>query len=251
MLSKLIRSRRAAATEPSIPPGTRIYAIGDIHGRLDLLDLLLARIDADNEPREAAQMTIIFLGDLVDRGPDSAGVVERLRILAQSRGNLRFLKGNHEEVFLGALEGDAKSLRLFCRIGGRETVLSYGLDAQAYERMDYDEVAQFLARAVPESHRAFLDKFEDLIVLGDYAFAHAGVRPEVALEDQRLSDLRWIRDSFLDSRARFDKRVVHGHTISDDVEFRQHRIGIDTGGYATGRLTALGLEGAANWLLQT
>lgn len=249
MLSKLLWSRRAAAAEPSLSPGTRVYAVGDIHGRLDLLGPLLARIEADDAAREPAATTIVFLGDLVDRGPESAGVVEHLRLLAAARGGLRFLKGNHEEVFLDALSGDAKALRLFCRIGGRETVLSYGLDPRSYERMDYEEVGRYLTEAVPAAHRDFLAAFEDLIVLGDYAFVHAGVRPDVALDDQRTQDLRWIRDPFLDGRGRFDKRIVHGHTISDEAEFRPHRIGIDTGAYMTGKLTALGLEGTASWLL--
>lgn len=251
MLSKLLRPRPRTVREPSVPAGTRVYAVGDIHGRLDLLDPLLARIEADDTGRGSADTTIIFLGDLIDRGPASAGVVERLRLLASERTGLRFLKGNHEEVFLAARGGDTQAVRLFCRIGGRETMLSYGLDPTTYERFDYDEVAEYLAREIPSAHRAFLDAFEDMIVLGDYAFVHAGLRPDVTLDRQCTSDLRWIRDPFLDGRGRFDKRVVHGHTIAEEAEFRPHRIGIDTGAYATGKLTALGLEGAVCWLLSS
>jgi serine/threonine protein phosphatase 1 len=251
MLAKLLRSRaRAQPQVDSVPDGVRVYAIGDVHGRLDLLDRLLARIDADNAARGTAETSLIFLGDLVDRGPDSAGVVERLRLLAESGRRVRFLAGNHEEVFLDALRGDAKALRLFCRIGGRETVLSYGIDAAEYLSLDHEELSQALDRTVPDAHRAFLGAFEDVIVIGDYAFVHAGINPDRLLEDQRTGDLRWIRAPFLDHRGRLAKRVVHGHTISEEVEFCLHRIGIDTGAYTSGKLTALGLEGTDCWLLE-
>jgi serine/threonine protein phosphatase 1 len=152
-------------------------------------------------------------------------------------------------VFLLALGGDERAVRLFCRIGGRETLLSYGVDADQYERLSYDEVAERLQALVPPSHRDFLAGFEELIVLGDYAFAHAGVRPGVPFAEQRGEDLRWIREPFLDHRGTLEKVVVHGHTIRDEVEFRRHRIGIDTGGYATGRLSVLGLEGSERWIV--
>lgn len=252
MLAKLLRSRTRANARPDmLPDGVRVYAVGDVHGRLDLLDELLAKIDADDARRAPADTSIIFLGDLVDRGPESAGVVDRLRVLAESDRRFRFLAGNHEEVFLDALRGDGKALRLFCRIGGRETLLSYGVDEADYAALDYEELGQTLDRVVPGAHRRFLSEFEDVIELGDYLFVHAGVRPDQALDDQRTSDLRWIRETFLDHRGRLDKRVVHGHTICKEVEFRPHRIGIDTGAYATGTLTALGLDGPEQWLLQT
>lgn len=252
MLAKLLKPRaRVDARRDTLPEGRRAYAVGDVHGRLDLLDELLAGIDADDARRGPADTAIILLGDLVDRGPDSAGVVERLRLLAETDKRLRFLAGNHEEVFLGALRGEAGALKLFCRIGGRETVVSYGVAGSAYDAMDYGELAAALDRIVPKAHRRFLEGFEDAVELGDYLFVHAGVRPDRALDDQRTADLRWIRDTFLHHRGRLAKRVVHGHTIAPEVEFRPHRIGIDTGAYATGRLTALGLEGAEQWLLRT
>lgn len=252
MLAKLLKSRaRADARLDALPAGQRVYAVGDIHGRLDLLDNLLLRIEADDARRSQAQTTIIFLGDLVDRGPDSAGVVERLRLLSDSGKPVRFLAGNHEEIFLQALLGDAKALKLFCRIGGRETVLSYGVGDSAYDSMSYEELAQALDDIVPDAHRRFLAQFEDMITLGDYLFVHAGVRPGTSLDDQGVADLRWIRDAFLHHRGQLGKRVVHGHTIANEVEFLPHRIGIDTGAYATGRLTALGLDGTEQWLLQT
>jgi serine/threonine protein phosphatase 1 len=154
-------------------------------------------------------------------------------------------------VFLGALEGEPKALRLFCRIGGRETVLSYGMDASEYERLDYEELVHRLDQLVPPAHRSFFDRFEDVIEIGDYAFVHAGVRPDMPLLQQRTGDLRWIRDPFLDHRTRLEKMIVHGHTITEGIETRPHRIGIDTGAYTTGRLTALGLERDQRWTLQT
>lgn len=250
MLDRLFRKREAAA-DPCVPEGQRLYAIGDIHGRLDLLDALLRQIDADDAARAPADTQLIFLGDLVDRGPDSAAVVERLRRLAIERPNTLFLMGNHEEVLLAALDGDARAMHGFCRIGGRETALSYGIDPALYERMDYEELHAALTRAVPASHVSFLRSFEDWAMAGDYMFVHAGVAPKVALDAQKPGDLRWIRRGFLEHRRRLDRMIVHGHTIHPEVERRPHRIGIDTGAYETGRLTALGLEEAAQWVLQT
>ncbi len=252
MISKLFKSRTAAkASSPAVPEGQRVYAVGDIHGRADLLDELIAMIDADQSERGEADTTMIFLGDIVDRGPGSAAVIERLRTLSATRGNVRVLLGNHEEIFLGALDGEPKALRLFCRIGGRETVLSYGMEAAEYERLDYEELVHRLADLVPAEHRAFVSGFEDMIVIGDYAFVHAGVRPDTPLDRQRTSDLRWIRDPFLDHRVRLEKTIVHGHTMTEEIERRPHRIGIDTGAYSSGKLTALGLEGSDVWHLQT
>lgn len=252
MISKLFKSRTVAKiNQPQIPPGRRVYAVGDIHGRADLLDELIALIEADEQARGPAETTLIFLGDIVDRGPASAAVIDRLRALRAARHDVRFLLGNHEEIFLGALDGEPKALRLFCRIGGRETVLSYGMDAAEYERLDYEELVQRLETLVPDEHRDFLNGFEDIIVIGDYAFVHAGVRPDTPLDLQRTADLRWIRDPFLDHRAALEKTIVHGHTMTDEIERRGHRIGIDTGAYASGRLTALGIENGETWALQT
>lgn len=251
MLKALFKGRAADTASCVLPPGERVYAVGDIHGRLDLLDALLAKVDADDTARAPAATTLVFLGDLVDRGPRSAEVVERLRQLAADRPGTRLLLGNHEEVFLAALDGDERALRGFCKIGGRETMLSYGVDASRYERMDYTELGAALQQIVPVEHRRFLRGFEDLIVMGDYAFVHAGVHPGAALRSQDVGDLRWIREPFLRHRGRLEKVIVHGHTITPEVEWRAHRIGIDTGAYESGRLTALGLDGEERWLLQT
>jgi serine/threonine protein phosphatase 1 len=247
----LFRKRQATAVpiERTLPDGQRVYAIGDIHGCLDLLDDLLAQIDADDRSRGGAQTQLVFLGDLVDRGPDSAGVVQRLIELVGQRDTVRFILGNHEEIFLRALDGDEEALRLFVRIGGRETALSYGITERDYERTDYDELLGILREHVPQHHIDFLNGFEDRIEIGDYVFVHAGMRPGVPIEEQRRGDLRWIRSSFLDSDWEFGKLVVHGHSISETAIVRPNRIGIDTGAFGTGRLTALGLEGSDRWFL--
>lgn len=251
MMMGLFR-KRSTPIEPivrAIPAGQRIYAIGDIHGRLDLLDDLLARITADDRDRGSAQTQLIFLGDLIDRGPDSAGVVDRLIALSQDRGNVRLILGNHEEILLRSLDGDMESLRLFGRIGGRETALSYGVDERDYERTDYDELLALLQAHVPPQHIDFMKGFEDRIEVGDYVFVHAGMRPGVPIEEQRQTDMRWIRSSFLETDWEFGKLVIHGHSICDDVVERANRIGIDTGAFASGRLTAIGLEGVDRWYL--
>ena len=242
-LLKLTRPNEA----PSLADGRRVYAVGDIHGRLDLLDVLLDKIAEDDARRGRSDTEIIFLGDLVDRGPESAGVVERLRLLAGHDRRLRFLTGNHEEIFLKALSGDRQSLRLLIKVGGKETLFSYGITPDEYLACDFDELLEMMRTRVPQNHIEFLEKFEDYIELGDYIFVHAGVRPDLPIADQRTSDLRWIRREFLESKADFGGVVVHGHNVTAAIDRRPNRIGIDTGAFASGRLTALGLEGAEQW----
>ncbi|TGX50387.1 serine/threonine protein phosphatase [Sphingomonas gei] len=252
MLHKFLGRKRPPPSElrGAIPPGQRIYAIGDVHGRLDLLDQLLARIDTDEAQRDAAQTTLIFVGDLIDRGPESAQVVERVLQLQRVRGDVRLLVGNHEEVFLQALTGNIEALRFLARIGGRETILSYGITASEYDGFDYSELMEALIARVPTEHRVFLEGSEDMIIIGDYAFVHAGVRPNSSLSEQTTKDLRWIRGDFLTYRKPFERIIVHGHTITDEVDWNANRIGIDTGAFASGRLSALGLEGTERWLVQ-
>ncbi len=235
-----------------VPDGQRVYAIGDIHGRNDLLAQLLSQIDADDAERGSADTHIIFLGDLMDRGEDSAGVIETAMALRDSGRKVRFLMGNHEEVFVRACrKNDSKTTRFFLRIGGEETVLSYPITRAEYITLDMEQLSERLATLVPESHLEFIESFEDQIVIGDYAFVHAGIRPGVPLSEQKPTDLRWIREEFVDQRGDLEKVVVYGHTIYDEVEERGSRIGIDTGAYASGKLTALSLEGGERWYLQT
>ena len=251
MFNLFRKTLKEASRIASVPAGQRFYVIGDIHGRLDLLNRLLDMIDVDAGRRGPADCQLVFLGDLIDRGPESAGVVERARQLAIAAPNTKFLMGNHEEVFLKALDGDVQAMRFFCRIGGRETILSYGISEPDYLRMDHEELVAALQQSVPESHRTFIGSFNDMLVVGDYAFVHAGIRPGAPLADQRPGDLRWIREAFIESTQVHECVVVHGHTISDEVEFRPNRIGIDTGAHLTGKLTCLALEGTDRWIIAT
>ena len=250
VLKRFLRSKlMSKSAGPFLPEGRRVYAIGDVHGRLDLLDQILEAIDLDHSARGEAERTLIFLGDLVDRGPDSFGVIERLIALRDSGVDVRFLMGNHDEMLLKGALRDPKAVRFLTRNGGRETILSYGVGAEEYQEASFPELAQILSERVPAEHRDFLASFEDYVELGDYLFVHAGVRPGVALADQLPADLRWIRNEFLSHRDSHGKMIVHGHSISDEPEKKSNRIGIDTGAFATGRLTALGLEGSERWFL--
>jgi serine/threonine protein phosphatase 1 len=254
MLARLFK--RTATNRPldtaRVPDGVRVYAIGDVHGRNDLLLSLLDQIERDNTARGNAKTQIIFLGDLVDRGSDSAGVIETAMALRATGAKVRFLLGNHEEIFLKACRNrDLKTLRFFLKIGGDATLQSYPIPRSEYLTLSLEELAGRLPSLVPEAHLAFLESFEDQIVVGDYAFVHAGIRPDVPLAEQRRSDLRWIREEFTEHKGDLEKVIVFGHTIYPEVEERGSRIGIDTGAYASGVLTAIGLQGADRWYLQT
>ncbi|NJS13242.1 MAG: serine/threonine protein phosphatase [Sphingopyxis sp.] len=246
--------RGAAAPQfpvPAVPDGRRVYAIGDIHGRDDLFADLIDRIAADDAERGASDTTIVLLGDLIDRGPDSAAVVERTCRLMAQHGNVRLLSANHEEVFLKALGGSVEALRFFCRIGGEETIWSYGITGDSYRQMSFEELLPALQTAVPGHHVALLKAAEDWVQIGDYVFVHAGIRPGTMMDSQKPSDLRWIREAFLDDPRWHGAMVVHGHTITDDIDVQPNRLGIDTGAYASGKLTAVGLEGTERWFLTT
>ena len=247
-LRNLLRPREAMP-QPAIPAGQRVYAIGDIHGRLDLFSALVSAIEADDRDRASAETTVILLGDLVDRGPDSAGVLRLARQWGEHR-RVRILAGNHEEMMLGALES-VDMLRRFVNPigGGRETLLSFGIPERDYTRASWEELLAMARGAVGPDTLAFLQSFEDLITIGDYCFVHAGIRPGLALDQQTGPDLRWIREPFLPTPASHGAVIVHGHTINEEPQFRPNRIGLDTGAYASGRLTAMGLEGEARWLL--
>lgn len=245
---RLMLRPTSARPRPAVPDGQRAYAIGDIHGRLDLLIALQAAILADDRGRSRAATTVVLLGDLVDRGPDSSGVLAFARQW-RATDDVRLILGNHEEMFLASLE-DPETFRHFIRFGGRETVLSYAVDAEQFDEAPLEQAHAIMRAAVPASDLAFLDEFGDYVVIGDYLFVHAGVRPGTPLDEQRPADLRWIREPFLASRADHGHCVVHGHTITAEPELRHNRIGIDTGAYMSGRLTALGLEGTERWLIE-
>lgn len=234
--------RAPLANRPAIPAGQRVYAIGDIHGQLDLFDAMLAAIAADDAAAAPARTTIVLLGDLINRGPESAGVIARARAL-QRDGDVRILAGNHEEMFLLSLI-DREVFRSLLRHGARETALSFGVDRTAFNAAELDEAQALLREAVPPDVIAWLEGLEDMVTIGDYLFVHAGINPAVPLTDQQPRDLRWIREPFLSHGEAHPLMVVHGHTIVNEPEQRVNRIGIDTGAYRTGRLTSVRLEGA-------
>jgi serine/threonine protein phosphatase 1 len=184
---------------------------------------------------------VILLGDLVDRGADSAGVIAFARAWQQRR-RVRILAGNHEEMFLRSFNS-LEMFRHFLRHGGRETVLSYGVDRAAFTQADLEDAQAMMRAAVPPDDIAFIESFEDMIAIGDYLFVHAGIDPRLPIEEQKVHDLRWIREPFLSHGEPYGQVVVHGHTICDAPEDCGNRIGIDTGAFMTGRLTALVLEG--------
>jgi serine/threonine protein phosphatase 1 len=250
-LRKISRGLIAGAPRARGKEGSRAYAVGDIHGRLDLLNLLLDRIEADMASRERKRTFLIFLGDLIDRGPDSAGVVERLRTYRHPGVRPIFLGGNHEEVLLRILAGDEGVLPSWLKFGGAECAASYGLDPEALKRIEDRAAGQLVNARVPRAHREFLESFADTFSFGDYLFVHAGIRPGIAVEEQARSDLRWIREPFLTDAKEHGFVVVHGHTIVERVEERPNRIAIDTGAYHTGILTALGVEDDQRWFLTT
>lgn len=254
MFSKLLkrRPRMAAPAAPAVPHGTVAWAIGDIHGRLDLLKPLVGAIVEDMIVARPRQGLVIFLGDYVDRGEESRGVVEFLAGLDRDAGiEWRFLRGNHEETMLDFLRDPTVGSR-WCDYGGDATIRSYGLcvpdlkhRAEAWAHLSAD-----LKHKLTAAQRAFLEEQELSITVGDYFFAHAGARPGEALERQTAEDLLWIRRSFLESDVEFDKIVVHGHTPTAEVHADHRRIGIDTRAYESGVLTALRLEGRDREILQ-
>lgn len=250
VLRSLLRKTDRVA-EPQVPAGDRVYAIGDVHGRLDLLNALLERIEGDIRSRGSARNFIVFLGDLIDRGPASAQVIERLRTYRLADARLIYLSGNHEEVLLRLLRGESGLVRDWLRFGGEECAISYGIDPAALKRSEPGRAIKILAEKVPDEHRAFLSSFADTFRIGDYVFVHAGLRPGVPLAEQSQADLRWIRRPFLESSDDHGFVIVHGHTISGEVDVRHNRVGLDTGAYRTGVLTAMGLEGRERWYLQT
>ena len=231
--------------------GCRAYVIGDIHGRLDLLDHLLGKIHGELEQQPAPRTLLVFVGDLIDRGPSSCQVLERLRTYRRPGVEPVFLLGNHEEVLLRILRGESQLIAKWRWFGGTECLQSYGVNVAEVARATDDEALAIVRRAIPGEHVEFLESFADSCRFGDYLFVHAGIRPGVQFEQQTQADMRWIRDPFLADESDHGFVVVHGHTISDAVEHRANRIGIDTGAYRTGLLTALAIEGAERWLLDT
>lgn len=242
--------RRDAAVTRRVPEGKRVYAVGDVHGRLDLFDKLLARLETDRR-RWPGGAEVVLLGDYVDRGPDSAAVLDRLSAGMPDWADWTLLRGNHEQAMLDSIDGDRRALRAWLDYGGRETLRSYGAPARVSLGNDDEAIVAELHARVPAAHIDLLRRLELTRRIGDYLFVHAGIRPGVALEAQEPRDLLWIRSEFLDSRNDHGCVVVHGHSITREVTERANRIGIDTGAYASGRLTALVLDGETRRYMAT
>ncbi len=245
MFGPLLSPRRGAAPSPlaAAPPGSRIYAVGDIHGRPDLLVALQRRIAADAGDFGGRKL-LVYLGDYIDRGADSRAVLDLLLDQPLPGFETVPLCGNHEQTLLLFLH-DLSMGEHWLAYGGVETLLSYDIRVPPGDYMDRNLLRRLqteLRDHLPARHLSFLRQLKYRHAEGDYLFVHAGVRPGVALARQDDQDLLWIREPFLSSSANFGKLVVHGHTITEQVEFRANRIGIDTGAYYSDRLSCLVLE---------
>ena len=235
------------------PDGMRLYAIGDVHGCSDRLAEIHARIGNDLASRPVTDWRVIHLGDYVDRGPDSAGVL-RMLLDYGADGRAEFLLGNHDAFLIGFLADPAGPvLDVWIENGGAETFESFGIDSglarQARKPAERERLREVLESALPSGLARFLSGVVPMVRHGDYAFVHAGVKPGVPLAEQSVDDLIWIRRRFLDSEADHGAVIVHGHTPSDRVVVRPNRIGIDTGAVFSGNLTCLVLEGADRAIL--
>lgn len=235
--------------------GTRIYAIGDVHGCYDQLANLVQLIELDGVQRGIARTRLILLGDMVDRGPKSREVIELLYELHDSE-NVICLKGNHEQTMVDVLRGDFDAMRFWLSFGGAETLISYGIDrdlvvhaslGESWQR----ELLEAFRAAVPPHIVRWMANLPVSHREGDYFFVHAGIRPGTSLDAQSEEDMMWIREPFLNSWRQHEAVVVHGHTESAAAVLNPNRIGVDTGAYRTGCLTAIGLEGSAQWVLDT
>jgi Calcineurin-like phosphoesterase len=242
-LSEILGQKRGPAR---IADGQCVYAIGDIHGRLDLLDALLERIWAD-APKDGN--TLVFVGDYIDRGPASKDVVERLIGLERPGWQIIKLRGNHEQFLLEYL-GNPEVFSAWRGFGAAETLLSYGVRPPMFSGESARAHAEFTAQ-LPRAHQAFFNTLPYAHTIGDYFFVHAGVRPAIALDRQSPEDMMWIREEFLLCDDRLDKVIVHGHTPGQSPVLRHNRIGVDTGAYATGCLTAAKLAGESCTFIST
>jgi len=245
-------SHAPSLVQATLPEGMLLYAVGDIHGRLDLLGAMLAQIELNASKSQPQRRILVFLGDYIDRGPDSKGVLDALMGAMPEGFETHFLKGNHEAILLNFLD-EVWSLDNWLMNGGDATMRSYGVNTErlARSRASNEEWRQALRQALPEKHLGFLRALKLSVTFGDYLFVHAGVKPGVPLATQSEADLIWIRAPFLDHVEPFGKIVVHGHTPGKVPVMRGNRIGIDTGAVFSGTLTALRLERDAREFLQT
>ncbi|MBX3576463.1 MAG: metallophosphoesterase [Rhizobiaceae bacterium] len=225
----------------------RIYAIGDVHGRLDLLQRMHATIEADRQRHPDKDWRIVHLGDYVDRGVNSRGVIDFL-VRAGKDSRVVSLAGNHDLGFLEFLATPDHN-GIFAGFGGRETALSYGVEVD-FRPSEIHRGHRELARAVPRSHSDFLGALHFAATFGDFFFCHAGIRPGIALDLQDPQDLIWIRGEFHRFEGLHPKVVVHGHTPSRTPDVRANRVNLDTGAFQSGVLSALVIDGRDKQILQ-
>jgi serine/threonine protein phosphatase 1 len=238
---KSSRSKSSAA-KPRLPDGIRIYALTDIHGCTDLLRAMFAVIDRDLVTIGRRRAIHVFMGDYIDRGPDSSGTIDLLVERARKHETI-FLKGNHE-VFLFEVLKNPEMLQNWRQYGGLQTLSSYGVQPPLNPTVqEQKQLIDQLSHAIPLHHRMFFEQLRPSFVCGDFFFVHAGIRPGLPLASQREEDLLWIRDEFLFSERKHEKYIVHGHTPVREPDIRVNRANIDTGAYATGNLTLLTIEG--------
>ena len=230
--------------ESGTPDNTRIYAIGDVHGHVDLLEKLYQKITADLNQSPVPQYKIVFLGDYIDRGPDSAGCVEYLINLTDGNKDVVCLKGNHEDKLEKFLRNPLSTADSFFTYGGVETAESYNVSMAGYrgEKEKTIQICEELNSRIPAHHKEFYAKLVTEVSFGDYLFVHAGVRPGVPLDQQSSHDLMWIRYEFIAHRGYYEKVIVHGHTPAFPMEILPNRINVDTHAYDTGVLSCIVLQ---------
>jgi serine/threonine protein phosphatase 1 len=238
--------------EARVPDGTRVYAIGDIHGRVDLLTELHEMIQADSARHAGLRKVLVYIGDYVDRGLQSKEVIDLISDRPLAGFEIVHLKGNHEDLMLDFLE-DTQNADIWLENGGKATLYSYGVgtDGNAASDERLEAARKLLQENVPKRHLEFLNNLSPWHIEGDYLFVHAGIRPRVSLDDQDDREMLWIRDEFLSSNADHGKTVVHGHSITWKPEIKKNRIGIDTGAFASGILTCLVLQESEQTFLHT
>jgi serine/threonine protein phosphatase 1 len=236
---------------PVVPEGCRIYAVGDIHGRYDLLKLLSSGIDQDMEQNPIPSAIEIYLGDFVDRGPESSEVIDWLAMPSPADTKSIGLMGNHEYTMLSFL-ADADKIKDWAQFGGLETLRSYGIQTgRDISSAEAENVRRAFRELIPAHHLAFLRSLKPMIQIGGYTFVHAGLRPGIPLNRQNDHDLFWIRDEFLDYPGDFGTFVVHGHTPVEAPDLKANRLNLDTGAYITGKLTCAVLDANGMRFLQT
>ena len=231
----------------------RIYAIGDVHGCESLFGELMRKIREDNAARRPAQTRIVLLGDVVDRGTDSASLLRRLMRYSQSMaGRLSVLMGNHELLMHSSIAGDMKALAAWMKLGGDATLASFGIPRQLILEGATERLLASARRSIEPELVLWLERLPLTLTSGALLFVHAGVRPHVALADQSADDLLWIREPFLLSTERRDYLTVHGHSICKDGPLRlDNRVALDTGAFETGKLSAAGFFGEESWFIST